>query len=614
MSKHISVPPTSQPPCASATRPHAFNSVKYILFSHSNALPPSWSASKEAYAPASTWPNAPTSSASYAPSSPPPPTRPAPPPRGDSYSSPPPPPRVDSPSSPPAPSGVSTGVIAGIATGGLIILVFLGALFIFFRKKKRRDQENIVLLSPPTPGPKDEPYGPAPQNWLHNAPPPGDHTVTVPPNPSPPPTTVLQLPRSVVHPPLTSSTERSGSGVENPRSPGMVLGFSMKIFTYEELEMATDGFSLANCLGEGGFGYVHKGVLPKGEEVAVKKLKARSMQGETEFQSEVEIISRLHHIHLVQLVGYCISGFERMLVYEFVPNHTLEFHLHGRGRPTMDWHTRLKIALGAAKGLAYLHEDCHPKIIHRDIKAANILLDLNFVAKVADFGLAKFFPDTNTHISTMVKGTLGYIAPEYVFLGKVTNKSDVFSFGIVLLELITGRRPVGSTESFAEHNSFLEWARPLLTRALEDGNFDTLVDPRLQKDYKRNEMIRMVACAAVCVRHSAQRRPQMSQVVRALEGSASLSDLNDGINPGHSTVYGSNYDAIQYNEDMKKFRKLALETTQEHGSSEYGTPAGSMLGNQQTTREMGMGKMKKQSEARGDSVELLTTDARPVYP
>ncbi|GMJ01142.1 hypothetical protein HRI_003783400 [Hibiscus trionum] len=166
----------------------------------------------------------------------------------------------------------------------------------------------------------------------------------------------------------------------------------------------------------------------------------------------------------------------RMLVYEFVPNKTLEFHLHGKGQPTLDWPTRTRIALGSAKGLAYLHEDCNPKIIHRDIKAANILLDFMFETKVADFGLAKFFSDVNTHVSTRVMGTFRYLAPEYASSGKLTEKSDVFSFGVMLLELISGHKPVGS--SYAE-DSLVEWARPLLSRAQEDGNFDSLVDPKL---------------------------------------------------------------------------------------------------------------------------------------
>lgn len=517
---------------------------------------------------------------------------------------------------PPAPSSsssISTGLVVGLAIGGIAILIVASFLFICCKKKRRRDHGPVDYYVPPPPGPKDDPYGP-PQHWQQSAPPPSNHVVTIPPKPTPPPAVasrppVLQPPPPP--PPFMSSSGGSGSNYSGPEhplpppSPGIALGFSKSTFTYEELAMATNGFSNANLLGQGGFGYVHKGVLPNGKEVAIKQLKAGSGQGEREFQAEVEIISRVHHKHLVSLVGYCMTGSERLLVYEFVPNNTLEFHLHGKGRPTMDWPTRLRIALGAAKGLAYLHEDCHPKIIHRDIKAANILLDFKFEAKVADFGLAKFSSEVNTHVSTRVMGTFGYLAPEYASSGKLTEKSDVFSFGVMLLELITGRRPVDSTHSFME-DSLVDWARPLLTRALEDGNFDSLVDQRLQRDYNNNEMARMVACAAACVRHSARRRPRMSQIVRALEGDVSLADLNEGIRPGHSNVYSSygssDYDASQYNEDMKKFRKMAL-ATHDYGSSEYSAeptseyglnPSGSSS-EAQTTREMEMGRMKKDS-------------------
>ncbi|KAL6604883.1 hypothetical protein ACP70R_042827 [Stipagrostis hirtigluma subsp. patula] len=314
---------------------------------------------------------------------------------------------------------------------------------------------------------------------------------------------------------------------------------SKSSFSYEELTSITSNFSRDNVIGEGGFGCVYKGWLADGKCVAVKQLKAGSGQGQREFQAEVEIISRVHHRHLVSLVGYCIAQHHRMLIYEFVPNGTLEHHLHGRGVPVMDWPTRLRIAIGAAKGLAYLHEDCHPRIIHRDIKSANILIDYAFEAQVADFGLAKLSNDTHTHVSTRIMGTFGYLAPEYASSGKLTDRSDVFSFGVVLLELITGRKPVDQTRPMGEE-SLVEWARPVLVDAIETGNLDELVDARLEGRYNRAEMMVMVEAAAACVRHSAPKRPRMVQVMRALDDDAGgMSDLSNGVKVGQSRVYGS---------------------------------------------------------------------------
>ncbi|WZZ28867.1 hypothetical protein YC2023_012268 [Brassica napus] len=342
------------------------------------------------------------------------------------------------------------------------------------------------------------------------------------------------------------------------------------MFTYEDLAQATDNFSNVNFIGQGGFGYVHKGVLPDGTEVAIKQLKAGSGQGEREFRAEIEIISRVHHRHLVSLLGYCVTGTQRLLVYEFLPNKTLEFHLHEKRRP-LDWSKRMKIASGAARGLAYLHEDCNPKTIHRDVKAANVLIDDSYEAKLADFGLAKCCLDNDTHVSTRIMGTCGYLAPEYASSGILSDKSDVFSFGVMLLELITGRRPVGKSHPFADEENIVDWAKPLMLQALNTGNYHGLVDPRLEKDFDISEIKRMVLCADACVQHSAKHRPKMSQIVRAFDKSISLDDLIQGVALGDITSYNldgsSDYTSTEYKEDVKKFKRLVLES-QTFGSSD----------------------------------------------
>ncbi|URE20681.1 STYKc [Musa troglodytarum] len=302
--------------------------------------------------------------------------------------------------------------------------------------------------------------------------------------------------------PITAIGSKNSS---SPISLTVLAGLTKRSFTYQELVIATNNFSAVNLLGEGGFSHVYKGTLSNGTEAAIKRLKDTSKQTDVEFMKEADILSLVHHRHLVSLIGCCISEGNWLLVCEYVPNKTLKFHLHDREQPTLAWKDRFRIALDSAKGLAYLHEDCQPRVIHRDIKAANILLDHSFRAKIADFGIAKHFSDEKTHISTVVKGTHGYLSPEYVSTGKLTDKSDVFSYGVLLLELITGRRPV----------HLADWARPLLKQALEDGKYDVLVDPFLESYYNPIELERMVACAYACLYHSASLRPSMSQILKS---------------------------------------------------------------------------------------------------
>ncbi|KAI3981480.1 hypothetical protein MKX01_007407 [Papaver californicum] len=397
-------------------------------------------------------------------------------------------------SNPSPKSGNNRGVVIGAAAAamGVVVLAMVAFLFFMVKKKRKRGGPRFGVH-----------YGPTPGNVIVQ--PDGYFYVQQPQN--------LLVGRSDGlyngRPPLSPTVENH-NGSSGPDSG--VIGL-ISCFSYEDLMEITIGFSKQNILGQGGFGCVYKGWLLDGRAVAVKQLKTGSSQGEREFRAEVEIISRVHHRHLVSLVGYCIAENQRLLVYEFLPNNNLDHHLHGKGMPVMEWPKRLKIALGAARGLAYLHDDCNPKIIHRDIKSANILLDDTFEAQVSDFGLAKLAIDYNTHVSTRVVGT----------------------------------------------------ARPLLIHALDTGNFAALIDPKLESRYVESEMLRMIEAAAACVRHAAPRRPRMLQVLRALDSECDgLIDLNNGLKLGQSTAY----DSAEYSVEIKRFRRMAFGSWE---SSDYDT-------------------------------------------
>ncbi|XP_059293287.1 probable serine/threonine-protein kinase PBL23 [Lycium ferocissimum] len=291
---------------------------------------------------------------------------------------------------------------------------------------------------------------------------------------------------------------------------------SAEIFSYLELKLATQNFNNDRLLGEGGFGRVYKGhIESKNLDVAVKQLDRNGFQGTREFLVEVLILSLLHHPNLVNLVGYCSDGDQRILVYEYMANGSLEDHLLeiGPGKKPLDWDTRMRIAEGAAKGLEYLHEKANPPVIYRDFKASNILLDENFNPKLSDFGLAKLGPTGDkSHVSTRVMGTYGYCAPEYASTGQLTSKSDVYSFGVVFLEMITGRRVIDTSKPSEEQNLVL-WAQPLFRNKKK---FHLMVDPLLEGNYPRKGLYQALAIAAMCLQQEASVRPLISDVVTAL--------------------------------------------------------------------------------------------------
>ncbi|XP_062168839.1 probable LRR receptor-like serine/threonine-protein kinase At1g56140 isoform X2 [Alnus glutinosa] len=308
-----------------------------------------------------------------------------------------------------------------------------------------------------------------------------------------------------------------------------LLGIDVRTFTfsYAVLKTATEEFSPANKLGEGGFGPVFKGTLDDGRVIAVKQLSVASHQGKNQFITEIATISAVQHRNLVKLYGCCIEGDQRLLVYEFLENRSLDQALFGTRSLNLDWSTRFDICLGVARGLAYLHEESRLRIVHRDVKASNILLDSDLIPKISDFGLAKLYDDKKTHISTRVAGTIGYLAPEYAMRGHLTEKADVFAFGVVALEIVSGRP--NSDSSLEEDKVYLlEWAWQL-----HENNSEVDLTDSTLSEFNEEEVKRMIGVSLLCTQASPTLRPSMSRVVAMLSGDIEVSSVTT--RPGYLT-------------------------------------------------------------------------------
>ncbi|XP_009352656.2 receptor-like serine/threonine-protein kinase ALE2 [Pyrus x bretschneideri] len=388
---------------------------------------------------------------------------------------------------------------------------------------------------------------------------------------------------------LPSSEKPSGTAgsMMESRHSSLSLSFGSSIapytgsantFSASDIERATNNYDDSRVLGEGGFGRVYSGVLEDGTKIAVKVLKRDDQQGGREFLAEVEMLSRLHHRNLVKLIGICTEEHSRSLVYELIPNGSVESHLHGIDKDSapLNWVQRMKIALGAARGLAYLHEDSSPRVIHRDFKASNILLEDDFTPKVSDFGLARTAMDEeNRHISTRVMGTFGYVAPEYAMTGHLLVKSDVYSYGVVLLELLTGRKPVDMSQPPGEEN-LVAWARPLLT--CKEG-LEAIIDPNLGSVVPFESIAKVAAIASMCVQPEVSHRPFMGEVVQALKlvcnefdeakelGSRSSSQDDVSIDVADDTnttsgqlpdTFQNRYSMLTYDSDLETEREASL--------------------------------------------------------
>ncbi|KAJ4911537.1 putative serine/threonine-protein kinase NAK [Raphanus sativus] len=311
-----------------------------------------------------------------------------------------------------------------------------------------------------------------------------------------------------------------------PRTEGEILqNANLKNFSLSELKSATRNFRPDSMVGEGGFGRVFKGWIDEtslapskpgsGILIAVKRLNQEGLQGHREWLAEINYLGQLDHPNLVKLIGYCLDEEQRLLVYEFMPRGSLENHLFRRGTffQPLSWNTRVRMALGAARGLAFLH-NAQPQVIYRDFKASNILLDSNYNAKLSDFGLARDGPMGDiSHVTTRVVGTQGYAAPEYLATGHLSAKSDVYSFGVVLLELLSGRRAIDKNQPVGEHN-LVEWARPYLTNKRR---LLRVMDPRLQGQYSLTQALKIAGLALDCITIDYKVRPNMNDIVKTLE-------------------------------------------------------------------------------------------------
>ncbi|CAH1418655.1 unnamed protein product [Lactuca virosa] len=343
------------------------------------------------------------------------------------------------------------------------------------------------------------------------------------------------------------STPRNNLNVIEDLRNNSLLYTHVIAFTLFELETITKSFRSDYILGEGGFGTVYKGYIDenvrvglKSLPVAVKVLNKEGLQGHREWLTEVNFLGQLRHPNLVKLIGYCCEDDHRLLVYEFMFRGSLENHLFRKTSAPLSWPTRMMIALGAAKGLAFLHNAERP-VIYRDFKTSNILLDSDYTAKLSDFGLAKAGPQGDeTHVSTRVMGTYGYAAPEYVMTGHLTARSDVYSFGVVLLELLTGKKSVDKTRPSKEQ-SLVDWARPKLN---DKRKLLQIIDPRLESQYSVRGAQKACSLAYYCLSQNPKARPLMSDVVETLEPlqtSSSSSCSNEVVSSSISPIIGRHH-------------------------------------------------------------------------
>ncbi|KAJ0516881.1 putative protein kinase RLK-Pelle-DLSV family [Helianthus annuus] len=296
---------------------------------------------------------------------------------------------------------------------------------------------------------------------------------------------------------------------------------NLKLYSYKELRIATDDFSPANKIGEGGFGPVYWGRLKHGKYAAIKVLSAESKQGAREFLTEIKVIYYIEHENLAKLRGCCVEGDHRILVYDYIENNSLAQTLLGSGHSNIQfsWRTRTKICIGIARGLAYLHEEVRPHIVHRDIKASNILLSKDLTPKISDFGLAKLIPANMTHVSTRVAGTIGYLAPEYAIRGQLTRKADVYSFGVLLIEIVSGRCNTNSLLPL-EEQFILERTWDLYER----NELVELIDTAMHGEFDVEEACKYLKIGLLCTQDITKLRPMMSTIVKMLSGQINVND------------------------------------------------------------------------------------------